>query len=99
MCSDLRIFALPKVLSQMKKIALLVFSAVLVAIASCTKENASESTFAGIEVEVGEQNGSYSRLYVLNEGAYPGMSTLDVIDFKNTLCESSRFVEDNRIDL
>lgn len=67
----------------MKKIALLVFSAVLVAIASCTKENASESTFAGIEVEVGEQNGSFSRLYVLNEGAFPGLSTLDVIDFKN----------------
>ena len=67
----------------MKKIALLVFSAVLVAIASCTKENASEVTFAGIEVEVGEQNGSSSKLYILNEGAYPGASTLDLLDFKN----------------
>ena len=67
----------------MKKISLLVFSAVLVAIASCTKENASEVTFAGIEVEVGEQNGSFSRLYILNEGAFPGASTLDLLDFKN----------------
>ena len=67
----------------MKKIALLVFSAVLVAIASCTKENASEVTFAGIEVEVGEQNGSFSKLYILNEGAFPGASTLDLLDFKN----------------
>ncbi len=67
----------------MKKIALLVFSVVLVAIASCTKENASEVTFAGIEVEVGEQNGSFSKLYILNEGAFPGASTLDLLDFKN----------------
>ena len=68
----------------MKKIALLVFSAVLVAIASCTKENASEVTFAGIEVnEVGEQSGNFSKLYILNEGAFPGISTLDLLDFKN----------------
>jgi len=68
----------------MKKHALLVFSAVLVAIAAgCTKENASEVTFAGIEVEVGEQNGSYSKLYILNEGAFPGLSTLDLLDFNN----------------
>ena len=65
----------------MKKIALLVFSAVLVAIASCTKENASEVTFAGIEVEVGEQSSSFSKLYILNEGAFPGASTLDLLDF------------------
>ena len=67
----------------MKRITLLVFSAVLVAIASCTKENASEVTFAGIEVEVGEQSGNFSRLYILNEGAFPGASTLDLLDFKN----------------
>ena len=67
----------------MKKIALLVFSVVLVAIAACTKENTSEVTFAGIEVEVGEQNGSFSKLYILNEGAFPGASTLDLLDFKN----------------
>jgi len=68
----------------MKKNALLVFSAVLLSIATgCNKENASEVTFAGIEVEVGEQNGSFSKLYILNEGAFPGASTLDLLDFKN----------------
>ena len=67
----------------MKKIALLVFSAVLVAIASCTKENAPEAPFAGIDVEVGEQSGSFNKLYILNEGAFPGASTLDLLDFKN----------------
>ncbi len=67
----------------MKKIALLVFSAVLVAIASCTKENTPDPKFAGIDVEVGEQNGSFNKLYILNEGAYPGASTLDLLDFNN----------------
>ena len=67
----------------MKKIALLVFSAVLVAIASCTKENAPDPKFAGIDVEVGEQSGSFNKLYILNEGNFPGASTLDLLDFKN----------------
>lgn len=67
----------------MKKIALLVFSAVLVAIASCTKENTPDPKFAGIDVEVGEQSGSFNKLYILNEGAFPGASTLDLLDFKN----------------
>ena len=72
----------------MKKIALLVFSAVLVAIASCTKENTPDPKFAGIDVEVGEQSGSFNKLYILNEGAYPGASTLDLLDFKNKkFCE------------
>ena len=67
----------------MKQTSLLVFSAVLVAMAAgCTKENASEILdFTGIEVEVGEQNGS-SKLFILNEGAFPGASTLDLLDFK-----------------
>ena len=68
----------------MKKTALLVFSAVLLAIATgCNKENASEFNFAGIEVEVGENNGNFSQLLILNEGAFPGASTLDLLDFKN----------------
>lgn len=67
----------------MRKSSLLVFSAVLVAIASCTKENTSDVTFAGIEVEVGDNNGGFSKLYVLNEGKYPDISTLDLLDFKN----------------
>lgn len=66
----------------MKKIALLVFSAALAMAVGCNKENASESNFAGIEVEVGEKNGNFSKLYVLNEGAFPGASTLDLLDFK-----------------
>lgn len=67
----------------MRHFTLLVFSAALVAMAaSCTKENASENlSFAGIEVEVGEHNGS-GKLLILNEGAFPGMSTLDLLDFK-----------------
>ena len=61
----------------MKKIALLVFSAVLVAIASCTKENTSEVTFAGIEViEVGENNrGSFPDSPFLNPA---GLHTPDI---------------------
>lgn len=67
----------------MKKVSLLVFSAVLAAVvAGCTKENASEiKGFTGIEVEVGENFGS--RLYILNEGAFPGASTLDLLDFNS----------------
>lgn len=64
----------------MKKSSLLVFSMVLVAIAAgCTKENASEpSGFAGIDIEVGEN----AKLFVLNQGAWPAGSTLDLLDLK-----------------
>ena len=79
----------------MKKIALLVFSAVLVAIASCTKENTSEVTFAGIEVEVGEQSSSFSKLYILNEGAFPGASTLDLLDFNKQKYYTDIFAQAN----
>ena len=79
----------------MKKIALLVFSAVLVAIASCTKENTSEVTFAGIEVEVGEQSSSFSKLYILNEGAFPGVSTLDLLDFNKKIYCTDIFAQAN----
>ncbi len=67
----------------MKKTTLLVFSAILLAcVAGCNKENASEiQGFTGIEVEVGESNGS-NKLLILNEGAFPGASTLDLLDFK-----------------
>lgn len=66
----------------MKKLSLLVFSAALVAAACVKIENTSElDSFTGIDVEVGD-NGSVSglRLLVLNEGAYPNMSTLDLLD-------------------
>ena len=80
----------------MKKTALLVFSAVLLAIATgCNKENASEVTFAGIEVEVGENNGNFSKLYILNEGPFPGASSLDLLDFKNKKYYTDIFAQAN----
>ena len=42
-----------------------------------------EFTFEGDPVEIGDDNGSFSRLYILNEGSYPGASTLDMLDLKN----------------
>ena len=66
----------------MKKLSLLVFSVALVAAACVKIENTSElDSFTGIDVEVGD-NGAQSglRLLVLNEGAYPNMSTLDLLD-------------------
>ena len=59
----------------MKKLSLLVFSVVLAAtVAGCTKENASEKPLAGIDIEVGENN----TLFIMNQGAWPAGSTLDV---------------------
>ena len=66
----------------MKKLSLLVFSMALVAAACVKIENTSElDGFTGIDVEVGD-NGDASglRLLILNEGAYPNMSTLDLLD-------------------
>ena len=61
----------------MKKLSLLVFSVVLAAIAvSCTKENTSGNTPAGIDIEVGESN----TLFIMNQGAWPGGSVLDVMN-------------------
>lgn len=76
----MRIFA--QNLSSMKYKSLLVFSVLLAAIAvSCSKENASDVKFTGIQVEVGEIDSREPRLLVLNEGVYPGASTLDLLDF------------------
>lgn len=59
----------------MKYKSLLVFSVLLAAIAvSCSKENASGNLPTGIDIEVGEN----SSLFILNQGAWPGGSTLDV---------------------
>lgn len=66
----------------MKKLSLLVFSVTLVAAACVKIENTSElDGFTGIDVEVGD-NGAESglRLLILNEGAYPNTSTLDLLD-------------------
>ena len=66
----------------MKKLSLLVFSVAMVAAACAKIENTSElDSFTGIDVEVGD-NGAASglKLLVLNEGAFPNMSTLDLLD-------------------
>lgn len=66
----------------MKKITLLVFAAAM--LFSCVKvENASEmSGFTGTNVKVGDSGVSSNiKLLILNEGAFPGASTLDVLSF------------------
>ena len=79
----------------MKYKSLLVFSMLLAVIAvSCSKENASDVKFTGIEVEVGD-NGEASRLLILNEGAYPGASILDLLDFKNKIYSANVFAQAN----
>lgn len=55
----------------MKSYALLVFSTLLAVTAvSCSKEEttSNDSDLAGVNVAVGEQSSSYSKLFVLNEG-------------------------------
>lgn len=84
----------------MKYKSLLVFSMLLAAIAvSCSKENASNDApnfaeFTGTEVEVGENPGA-NRLLILNEGAYPGASTLDLLDFKSNKYTADAFGQAN----
>lgn len=66
----------------MKKIALLVFC--VAALYGCVKvENASEmSGFTGTNVKVGDSGVSSNiKLLILNEGSFPGASTLDVLSF------------------
>lgn len=80
----------------MKSKSLLVFSIVAAAIVvGCSKENASNYTkFTGIEVEVGENEG-VNRLLVLNEGAYPSSSVLDLLDFKSKTYSADVFGQAN----
>ena len=60
----------------MKKHALLVFGIALAALAGCEKENTSEQRFTGIDIEAGDN----SSLFILNQGAFPAASTLDVLN-------------------
>ncbi|MBO4635153.1 MAG: hypothetical protein J5669_07260 [Bacteroidales bacterium] len=75
----------------MKKLSLLVFSVVLAAIAvSCTKENVSGNNDpADINQEVGE------KLFILNQGAYPACSTLDVLDLSTNTYTADFFGKAN----
>lgn len=69
----------------MKKISLLAFVSALLAFAGCIKiEGVSDMEgFTGSNVQVGDKNGVSGnlKLLILNEGAFPGASTLDVLDF------------------
>lgn len=70
----------------MKKIALLVFSVVL-GLVACTKGNTSEGNFAGIGTEAGEKD----KLFIVNQGSFPGSSTLDLIDLKTKVYQADIF--------
>lgn len=82
----------------MKKFALLVFSAGLLAIASCSKEETTskDADLAGVKVAVGETEGSFSKLFVLNEGSYQkNNSTLDFFRFSDGNYVSDAFGQMN----
>ncbi|MBQ6287230.1 MAG: hypothetical protein IJK73_06190 [Bacteroidales bacterium] len=71
----------------MKRIALLVFSMAVAAIAvSCSKDETTskDADLAGVNVAVGEKNGSYKKLFVLNEGNFQkNNATLDFFRFSD----------------
>lgn len=71
----------------MKKFALLVFSTLLAAIAvSCSKDETTsrDANLAGVNVAVGEKDGKFDKLFVLNEGGYrKNNSTLDFFRFSD----------------
>ena len=71
----------------MKKIALLVFSTLLASIVvSCTKDETTskDAGLTGVNVAVGEKNGKFDKLFVLNEGNFQkNNSTLDFFRFSD----------------
>ena len=71
----------------MKKCALLVFSVAAMAIAvSCSKDETTsrDADLAGVNVTVGEKNGAFKKLFVLNEGNFQkNNATLDFLRFFN----------------
>ena len=71
----------------MNKCALLVFSMAVVAIAAgCTKDETTsrDADLAGVNVAVGEKNGLFKKLFVLNEGNFQkNNSTLDFFRFSD----------------
>lgn len=76
----------------MKNLSLLVFSMVLAAIAvSCTPENASGNIPAGIDIEVGENN----TLFIMNQGAWPAGSSLDVKNLSTGAFKADWFASAN----
>ena len=73
----------------MKRIALLVFSMAVAAIAvSCSKDETTskDADLAGVNVAVGEKNGAFKKLFVLNEGGFQkNNSTLDFFRFSDKI--------------
>ncbi len=71
----------------MNRCALLVFSvAVLVVAAGCQKDETTsrDANLAGVNVAVGEKDGAFSKLFVLNEGNFQkNNSTLDFFRFSD----------------
>ena len=79
-------------ISSMKYKSLLVFSVLLAAIAvSCSKENASGNLPTGIDIEVGEN----SALFILNQGPWPGGSTLDLKNLSSGAFSANWFATAN----
>lgn len=82
----------------MKKHALLVILMAAFAVASCVViDHTSEmDDFTGTDVEVGD-NGSDSglKLLILNEGAWPGASSLDVLDLSRQKFYADIFAQAN----
>ena len=82
----------------MKKLSLLVLSlTMLLAAASCSKvENASGMEgFTGIQTEAGDSAPAGTKLLILNEGAFPGKSTLDVLNFSDGKLYADVFAQAN----
>lgn len=83
----------------MKHYALLVFSMLLMAIAvGCSKEEttSNDSDLAGVNVAVGENSGSYRKLFVLNEGNMgTNNASLDFFRFSNGNYVRNAFLQMN----
>lgn len=76
----------------MKYSSLLVFSMLLAVVAaSCSKENASDHRSTGIDIEVGDN----TVLYILNQGAWPGGSTLDLRNLSTGAFSANWFASAN----
>ena len=82
----------------MKKHSLLVIIMAALAIASCVVvDHASEMDgFTGTDVEVGENGADTGlKLLILNEGAWPNQSTLDVLDLSHQKFYADIFAQAN----
>lgn len=81
----------------MGKKTLLVFSMLLAMLfVSCTKDETTSGNLAGVNVAVGENNGDFGKLFVLNEGNFKSNnSSLDFLCFCNGKYFTSAFKQVN----